>query len=92
MTNQLFLCVGALSSIGAYATTLLSNSEGVPMLPALALGTLGAGLVGAMMSWISVRRSLDVIFIGIVTLVICSPSATCWSAIKGSPEETPGLS
>lgn len=68
-TNQLFLCVGALGGIGAYTTTLLSNRQGVPMLAALILGGLAAAVVGGLLSWISVRRSLQVIFIGIITLV-----------------------
>jgi len=67
-TNQLFLCVGALASIGGYAVGLLSQRESVPIVPGVVIGTLAAALVGGLLSWVAVRRSLDVIFTGIVTL------------------------
>lgn len=68
MTGQLFLCVGALAAVGGYGTGLLADEAGLPFVLALAVGTALAAALGALFSWISVRRSLDVIFTGIVTL------------------------
>jgi ABC-type branched-subunit amino acid transport system permease subunit len=68
-TGQLFLSMGALAGIGGYGAGLLWNRTGMPVLVAIVLGTLSAALVGGTLSWIAVRRSLGVIFTGIVTLV-----------------------
>jgi branched-chain amino acid transport system permease protein len=68
-TNQLFLCVGALASIGGYGTAILSDSASLPIAVGIVLGTAIAAVVGGLLSWIAVRRSLGVIFTGIVTLV-----------------------
>lgn len=67
-TGQLFLSLGALAGIAGYATAVLTGRVGVPMLLAIVVATLMSGLTGALFSWVSVRRSLDVIFVGIVTL------------------------
>ena len=67
-TGQLFLCVGALAGIGGYASAIFSDRLGVPFLMAMILGAAISGIVGAAFSWIAVRRSLDVIFTGIITL------------------------
>ncbi len=67
-TGQLFLCLGALAGVAGYATPILAEDVGLPLVVALLIATaLSAGL-GALFSWISVRRSLGVIFTGIVTL------------------------
>jgi branched-chain amino acid transport system permease protein len=68
-TNQLFLCVGALAGVGGYATAILSDRESLPLAVGVALGTVSAAVVGGLLAYIAVRRSLDVIFTGIVTLV-----------------------
>ena len=68
-TNQLFLCVGALAGIGGYGAAILTDETSLPMAAGLAVGTASAAIVGALLSWIAVRRSLGVIFTGIVTLV-----------------------
>jgi len=68
-TNQLFLCVGALAGVGGYATAILSDRASLPLAIGVALGTVSAAVVGGLLAWIAVRRSLDVIFTGIVTLV-----------------------
>jgi branched-chain amino acid transport system permease protein len=68
-TNQLFLCVGALAGIGGYGAAILSDRTSLPMVAGLAVGTVSAAVVGGVLSWIAVRRSLGVIFTGIVTLV-----------------------
>jgi len=67
-TGQLFLCVGALAGIGGYTSVILSDQFGLPLLVTIGVGTALAGLFGASFSWIAVRRSLDTIFVGIVTL------------------------
>ncbi|HLG07862.1 MAG TPA: branched-chain amino acid ABC transporter permease [Gaiellaceae bacterium] len=68
-TNQLFLCVGALSGIGGYGAAILTDETSLPMAAGVAVGTASAAIVGGLLSWIAVRRSLGVIFTGIVTLV-----------------------
>jgi branched-chain amino acid transport system permease protein len=68
-TNQLFLCVGALAGIGGYGAAILSERTTLPLVAGLAVGTACAALVGGLLSWIAVRRSLGVIFTGVVTLV-----------------------
>lgn len=67
-TGQLFLAVGALGGIGAYTSAISSDRLGLPLPIAMMLGTVLAVIVGGGFSWISVRRSLGVIFTGIVTL------------------------
>jgi branched-chain amino acid transport system permease protein len=68
-TNQLFLCVGALAGIGGYSTAIVADRSSLPIALAIAAGTVGAAIVGGVLSWIAVRRSLGIIFTGIVTLV-----------------------
>lgn len=68
-TGQLFLCVGALAGIGGYAAVILTDDTGLPIVVSVLLATLAAGLTGGLLSWIAVRRSLGVIFTGIITLI-----------------------
>jgi branched-chain amino acid transport system permease protein len=68
-TNQLFLCVGALAGVGGYGTAILTDSASLPLAVGIVVGTVTAAIVGGLLSWIAVRRSLGVIFTGIVTLV-----------------------
>jgi branched-chain amino acid transport system permease protein len=68
-TNQLFLCVGALAGIGGYGAAILAAETSLPMAAGVAVGTASAAIIGGLLSWIAVRRSLGVIFTGIVTLV-----------------------
>ena len=68
-TNQLFLCVGALAGVGGYGAVILIDETSLPMAAGIVVGTTAAALVGGLLSWIAVRRSLGVIFTGIVTLV-----------------------
>jgi branched-chain amino acid transport system permease protein len=68
-TNQLFLCVGALAGVGGYATAILSDKASLPLAAGVAIGTVTAAIVGGILAWTAVRRSLTVIFTGIVTLV-----------------------
>ena len=67
-TNQLFLCVGALAGLGGYAAVILTEEAALPMAAGLVLATALATAVGGLLSWVAVRRSLGVIFTGIVTL------------------------
>jgi branched-chain amino acid transport system permease protein len=68
-TNQLFLCVGALAGVGGYGAAILADRTSLPVLVGVAVGTASAAIVGGLLSWIAVRRSLGVIFTGVVTLV-----------------------
>jgi branched-chain amino acid transport system permease protein len=68
-TNQLFLCMGALAGIGGYGTAITLERTSWPAWVAIALATAVAAAVGGLLSWIAVRRSLGIIFTGIVTLV-----------------------
>jgi branched-chain amino acid transport system permease protein len=68
-TNQLFLCVGALAGVGGYATAILSDKASLPLAVGVMIGTVTAAIVGGILAWTAVRRSLTVIFTGIVTLV-----------------------
>jgi ABC-type branched-subunit amino acid transport system permease subunit len=67
-TGQLFLAVGALAGVGGYLSALTTDRLGAPLLVGLLVGTGSATLVGGLFSWVSVRRSLGVIFTGILTL------------------------
>ncbi|MGH9120178.1 MAG: branched-chain amino acid ABC transporter permease [Acidimicrobiales bacterium] len=67
-TGQLFLCVGALAGIGGYTSAILSDRYGLSLLLAIAVAGVAASGVGGLLSWVAVRRSLDVIFAGVVTL------------------------
>lgn len=68
-TGQLFLSVGALAGIGGYGAALLGDRAGLPLVVSVLIATLVSASVGAVLSWIAVRRSLDVIFTGIITLI-----------------------
>ncbi len=67
-TGQLFLCSGALAGIGGYGAAILADRAGWPLVPALAVATVISSVVAGVLSWVSVRRALDTIFIGIVTI------------------------
>jgi branched-chain amino acid transport system permease protein len=68
-TNQLFLCVGALAGVGGYGAAILADRTSLPIWVGIVVGTASAAIVGGVLSWIAVRRSLGIIFTGIVTLV-----------------------
>jgi ABC-type branched-subunit amino acid transport system permease subunit len=67
-TGQLFLCLGALAGVGGYGSALLADRADLPFLVTIPMAAAIAAVVGGVFSWISVRRSLGVIFTGIVTL------------------------
>jgi len=68
-TGQLFLCVGALAGIGGYGSAILADTVGLPLPLSMLLATAAASLLGGLLSWTAVRRSLGVIFTGIITLI-----------------------
>lgn len=68
-TGQLFLCVGALAGIGGYGAAILADHAGLPIVLSIFLATLMAVVMGGLLSYVAVRRSLGVIFTGIVTLI-----------------------
>ena len=68
-TGQLFLCVGALAGIGGFGAAILADNVGLPIVVSIVIATLAATLVGGLLSYVAVRRSLGVIFTGIVTLI-----------------------
>ena len=57
-TNQLFLCVGALAGVGGYGAVILIDETSLPMAVGVVVGTASAAIVGGLLSWIAVRRSL----------------------------------
>ena len=67
-TGQLFLCVGALAGLGGFGSAILADRVGLPMVAGMVVAAVGAGLIGGLLSWVSIKRALDTIFIGIVTL------------------------
>jgi branched-chain amino acid transport system permease protein len=67
-TRQLFLAVGALAGVGAYASAIISDRAGLPFPITMVLATALSMLIGGTFSWIAVRRSLGIIFTGIITL------------------------
>ena len=68
-TGQLFLCTGALAGIGGYGAAILTDTVGLPIVVSILLATLIATITGGLLSYVAVRRSLGVIFTGIVTLI-----------------------
>ena len=67
-TGQLFLCVGALAGMGGFTSAILADRVGLPLVVSIVAAALTSAIVGGLLSWVSVKRALDTIFIGIVTL------------------------
>lgn len=67
-TGQLFLCVGALAGIGGFGSAIFADRVGLPMVVAWVVAAVCASAIGAALSWVSVKRGLGTIFIGVVTL------------------------
>ena len=55
--------------MGGYGAVILIDETSLPMAAGVVVGTASAAIVGGLLSWIAVRRSLGIIFTGIVTLV-----------------------
>ncbi len=86
-TGQLFLCVGALAGIGGYGGAILADTVGLPIIVSILLATVAASLIGGLLSFVAVRRSLGVIFTGIITLIF---SLTFDALLLGFGELTGG--
>lgn len=69
-TDQLYLFLGALTGIGAYTTALSANAVGLSPWLTLPLGSLAAGLICLIVSYIAAKRRMTVILISILTLSI----------------------
>lgn len=67
--GQLFLCVGALAGVGGFGSAILADNVGAPIAVSIFLATTAATLIGGLLSYVAVRRSLGVIFTGIITLI-----------------------
>ncbi len=68
-TRQLFLCVGALAGSSAYISVVLVMKMSLSPWVTIPVGIVSAAILGGVFSYVSVRRGLGVIFVGIVTLV-----------------------
>jgi branched-chain amino acid transport system permease protein len=68
-TGQLFLCVGALAGVGGFGAIILADNMGLPIVVSIFAATLAATLIGGLLSFVAVWRSLGVIFTGIITLI-----------------------
>jgi branched-chain amino acid transport system permease protein len=86
-TKQLFLCLGALAGSSAYLSVVLTRELGLSPWLTMPAGVLLAGSLGAMFSYVSVRRGLGTIFVGIVTLAF---SLIFYNLILGLRELTNG--
>lgn len=86
-TKQLFLCLGALTGSSAYLSVVLTKELGFSPWLTIPLGTLLAGCLGGLFSYVSVRRGLGVIFLGIVTLAF---SLIFYNVVLGLREFTNG--
>lgn len=67
-TDQLFLFVGALTGMSAYATILLADSFGLSPWLTLGAGVLLAGFAGLLVSYVAARLEMSIIVIAILTL------------------------
>lgn len=86
-TKQLFLCLGALAGSSAYLSVVLTRELGASPWVTIPLGILLAGSLGGLFSYVSVRRGLGVIFLGVVTLAF---SLIFHNVILGLREYTNG--
>jgi ABC-type branched-subunit amino acid transport system permease subunit len=67
-TRQLFLCLGSLAGSAAYLSVILTRELALSPWLTIPAGVLLAGSFGTLFSYVSVRRGLGTIFVGIVTL------------------------
>lgn len=86
-TGQLLLAVGAFAAIGGYGVALLPAVLGWPLPVALVVAVSVAAVCAAGLSWIAVRRRLDTIFVGVVTL---TASLVVHNLLIGNRELTGG--
>jgi branched-chain amino acid transport system permease protein len=81
-TGQLFLCMGALAGLAGYTSGILGNDWDLPLPIAMAIAIVASSLLGGLFSWVAVRRRLDVIFTGIVTLAFSLAFTTTVQATR----------
>jgi branched-chain amino acid transport system permease protein len=67
-TKQLFLCLNALAGTAGYVAVVLAMKLGLSPWITVPAGAAAAAALGALFSYVSVRRGLGIIFVGIVTL------------------------
>jgi branched-chain amino acid transport system permease protein len=67
-TKQLFLCLNALAGTAGYVAVVLAIQLGLSPWITVPVGAAAAAGLGALFSYVCVRRGLGVIFVGIVTL------------------------
>ena len=67
-TDQLFLFVGGLAGLGAYATGLTADALGVSAWLTLLPAAVLCGLIGLTVSWVAAKRNFTVVLISILTL------------------------
>lgn len=67
-TKQLFLCLNAIAGTAGYVAVVLALQLKLSPWITVPAGVAAAAGLGALFSWVSVRRGLGVIFLGIVTL------------------------
>jgi len=69
-TDQLFLFVGGLAGVSAYAAVFAATTLGVTPWLTLPLGVVLAGLLGAGVSYVAARQQFSVILIAVFTLAL----------------------
>jgi ABC-type branched-subunit amino acid transport system permease subunit len=67
-TKQLFLCLNAIAGTAGYVAVVLALQLKMSPWLSVPVGVAAAAALGALFSYVSVRRGLGVIFLGIVTL------------------------
>lgn len=67
-TRQLFLCLNAIAGTAGYVAVVLALQLKLSPWLAVPAGVAAAAGLGALFSYVSVRRGLGVIFLGIITL------------------------
>jgi branched-chain amino acid transport system permease protein len=67
-TRQLFLCLNAIAGTAGYVAVVLAMQLKLSPWLTVPAGVAAAAALGALFSYVSVRRGLGVIFLGIVTL------------------------
>jgi ABC-type branched-subunit amino acid transport system permease subunit len=83
LTGQLLLCLGALAGVSAYTSVILTDDHAWSMAVSIPLGTALATALGASFSWVAVRRQLDAVFVGVVTLAFSLVFANVVQGMRG---------
>lgn len=90
-TDQLFLVVGGLAGVGGYTTVYSAIQLGITPWLTLPLGVALAGLLGAVVSYISAKRQFTVILIAIFTLALQLSLTQFFSGARAITGGTDGL-